>query len=419
VRRSLALSLLLVAALAGALVPAYGRGANAAGAAPQVVNLTDHDFSVAWQTDTQTDGSILFGTSCANAVNGGQAEEDSDGTVHLVDAGGNLQADTTYYYKVVSGGVTDDNGGQCYQVHTFHQLSSLGTPDAVWGNLFAADCTTPFSGALVTLTIQHNSTTSLPLAATSAASGEWVITVGNALDSSGNPLTPVSGDQVTIVAAGGPDSSVSKTVTYKPPENAPAQMPDLCLPAVAASTGTVAPTGTGQPTSTAQTTTTALLTATAGPSFTTTSVPLTATAVATDQPAIGTAVPTSTVPSPLPTAAPTAPAPVQPAPSTTASREGQARVKATMYLTSRTVRAGGVQTILLRTLPGVVIRLQVNYQHHVRAHVAHGRADSHGLWQTHWHVPRAAYGRADVILTLTSGTRTRTFKRHFAITRGR
>ena len=89
----------------------------------QVANITDTGFTVAWITDAAIpgSGSVVYGTSPANAFNGSQIESapppGARGDIHVVQVS-NLLASTTYYFAVATGGVQDNNGGQYYNVKT-------------------------------------------------------------------------------------------------------------------------------------------------------------------------------------------------------------------------------------------------------------------------------------------------------------
>lgn len=70
----------------------------------QVVNITDTSVTIVWQTDTETEGQIIFGT----ALNLNQTRNDNrdkneprNHLVHFVTLNG-LSADTKYYYKIKS-----------------------------------------------------------------------------------------------------------------------------------------------------------------------------------------------------------------------------------------------------------------------------------------------------------------------------
>jgi hypothetical protein len=287
-----------------------------------VTNVSDTSFTVNWTTDVPLAGrgSVVFGTSTAN-VTVGVVEQGmvagARGDVHSVTIR-DLSPSTTYYVAVVDAGVTENNGGQYYQVTTGPSLTNPVLNRYATGQVLQADGRTPAAGVLVTLTVLDNAglngtsgpTTSAPLSALTDAQGTWQI-----------PLNPRTTDNRNLFnyAVNGPDF-VLVTVEGG---GLGAVYPAQSFPLSADSTGKVAVPALTLAATTIPTDTpviaTATFTATPIPTVTATATP-TLTAVSTP-----TSTPTAVAPSPtvtplsrqteIPLATPLVPAVTPPGPT--------------------------------------------------------------------------------------------------------
>ncbi len=120
-----------------------------------ISNVRDTTFTTSWITDATEAGYINYGTTSplgntADDVRG----EFFEGTTHYVTVT-NLSPNTTYYYDIVSGGVTYDEGGLHYTMTTGPTLDPP-SPDTVYGLVFLSDGTTPAEGAIVYIKLRDN-----------------------------------------------------------------------------------------------------------------------------------------------------------------------------------------------------------------------------------------------------------------------
>ena len=121
----------------------------------QVTNVGDKSFTVTWISDSAEVGQVKWGTTAEGWDTGTQDDDrgasTSDDTHHVTVSG--LAASTTYYYKIISGGVTYDNGGAPYEITTGPTLSFKMPLTLISGTVFLADGQTPANGAIVYLQI--------------------------------------------------------------------------------------------------------------------------------------------------------------------------------------------------------------------------------------------------------------------------
>lgn len=185
----------------------------------RTTNVRDNTFVVSWVTDQTATGEVHYGTDASDL---NQTAEDDRGAgtnddthyVTLMD----LSPETTYYFDIVSGGTTDDNGGAHYTV-TMGPVLSPPASDTIYGQVFKADGTTPAEGAIVYITLRDadgsdSSGEAAPLSSLVDDTGYWHASLGNARtpDLSSYFSYSVSGDEVELVAQGAGDGTASQVV---------------------------------------------------------------------------------------------------------------------------------------------------------------------------------------------------------------
>ena len=182
----------------------------------RIANVQATSFTVSWQTESPTTGSVRWSI----ASNGGSpATMASDrrgaatsSPVHIVTVSG-LLPQTTYLFDLASGDASDANGGSHYAVSTGPTLS-LGSPDSVFGKVAGRNGGLP-AGALVHVSASGASGTSgtLSTVVTTNDAGIWVVDLANLRSAAGDERYPVSDTTVlTVVADGGTDGSATGTV---------------------------------------------------------------------------------------------------------------------------------------------------------------------------------------------------------------
>jgi len=184
--------------------------ASAADMSHQVTNVNNLSFTISWVTDITEVGSVNYGTSADNLDNTayddrGQATEDD---THYVTITG-LTASTPYYYEIVSGGVTYNNGGIPYEITTGPGLD-FKMPDPITGTAYKAGGVTAAEGTIVYVSIG----TSQTLSALVGSSGAWGMDIGaiRAADYQ-SYYTHSDSDDITMEAQGGADGTASQVVT--------------------------------------------------------------------------------------------------------------------------------------------------------------------------------------------------------------
>lgn len=164
--------------------PTLGDGAQPKAKSITISNVRDTSFTVAWLTEIPCDGSIEYG-------HGGEMDEkmeDERGvdyfgfshSIQVLDA----QPQTEYSFVIVSCGQRLNNGGKPVMIVTGPTLNP-SLPDAIYGQVFLHDRTTPAEGALVTVYLKDGDGIGSPGTAALLGSlvdenGYWYANLGNA-----------------------------------------------------------------------------------------------------------------------------------------------------------------------------------------------------------------------------------------------
>jgi hypothetical protein len=143
-------------------------------------NRTSASAAVVWVTDVPANGCVNYGTT--TALGETECEAGPDGTVHMVVLD-DLEAETAYYFEVVSGGTTDDNGGAYYNFST--TAAGAGLPYVVYGHVDLLG-TGDLQGIAVKATLEHGDDVSHALVGLTDTAGVWVLNLGNAKSTATN-----------------------------------------------------------------------------------------------------------------------------------------------------------------------------------------------------------------------------------------
>jgi len=151
---------------------------------PRLTNVTEKSFTVSWITQDPEEGHVNYGASASTLDQTayddrrysaeGELLEDLvvDDTHHVTISG--LQADTAYYFEVVSGGTTFTDDGAPWQVTTGATLQP-NMPEMISGGVFLADGTTTAEGAIVY--VQIGTSSSQTMSALVGDTGVWGVNI--------------------------------------------------------------------------------------------------------------------------------------------------------------------------------------------------------------------------------------------------
>jgi hypothetical protein len=211
-------SILAGLALAALLAAAAATPVSGEISGVQVSNLTSASATVTWTTVESTDGCVNYGLTTGLGQQACDPRPDDD--VHSVLITG-LSPLTTYYFEVVSGSETDDNGGAYYTLTTA-EIGS-GIPYVVFGRVELPGGTDPAVGAIVSLWVLAGGSLSHPLSTLADSNGVWTVNLGNLKDpADGTVFTYATDDSIFIDAEGSRDGfgGDSTTVSGSSPQDA-------------------------------------------------------------------------------------------------------------------------------------------------------------------------------------------------------
>ena len=204
--RKMMLAALLLAALqvCFAFSSALGQISNV-----QVSNVTSSSATITWTTSDTTDGCVNYGLTTALGDTSCDSRPNDD--VHQVIITG-LSAETTYYFEVISGGITDNNGGAYYTFITTDVAS--GVPYVIFGYVLLHNGLSPTTATIVSVQVESNGNASYPLSDLTNTDGAWSLNLGNLKNlADGTVLSYSTGDSTFVDAQGAADGVGQDTTT--------------------------------------------------------------------------------------------------------------------------------------------------------------------------------------------------------------
>jgi hypothetical protein len=198
-----------------------------------ITDVRDVQFVVSWTTNTVSDGRVEWGTT--TALGNTATDPVPSTTTHYVEVTTGVSPSTTYYFRVRSGALVDDNGGAYYTVTTGPTLGIPPAGDFVYGYVYASDGTTPVSDLVVYLQIQDANGAGSPgssqlVTARTDATGGWFFSnlYDVRLAGAGGYFTFSNvADNLSLLAQGGSLGTASQLISV--PAAYPIQLPSMNL----------------------------------------------------------------------------------------------------------------------------------------------------------------------------------------------
>jgi len=125
-----------------------------------------------------------------------KCEGDFAGNVHMVILD-NLVEHTTYYFEVLSGGLTESNGGNYYSFTT--ASIGAGKPYLLYGNIVSGDEDVTIGSAVITAHLIRGDILSHPVISLVRPDGVWMLNLGNLKNSSSGDIAPFEDGDVIII----------------------------------------------------------------------------------------------------------------------------------------------------------------------------------------------------------------------------
>lgn len=212
--------LLLIATTAflGSILIQYPRGTTGlaqSSTEPQKVrvsNFAPKGFSVSWLTDEPTAGFVKLTSPEPLLFLDDRDQEEAntrDYTHHVTLRG--LKSQTTYHFKIGSGGHLYDNHGNDYQASTSKEIAPQSPADPTYGRV-VTQTGEPMVGALVYTTLQGGT----PLSTLVSPHGTWLVALNQSWTTDlSSPLSyPNRGAHLSlIVESGAQGRSVGEVLT--------------------------------------------------------------------------------------------------------------------------------------------------------------------------------------------------------------
>jgi len=143
----------------------------------KITNVTDQSLTISWITEEQTSGFIKYDLNKdLSLIASDDRDQSNDQTgnfsTHHVTLK-NLQPQTTYLFKIGSGGKVFDDNGESYQTKTGPTLQEAPPAKDVAYGVIADQTGNPLEGAIVYLSLPN----AVPQSTLSKTSGNWALTL--------------------------------------------------------------------------------------------------------------------------------------------------------------------------------------------------------------------------------------------------
>ena len=185
---------------------------SAADMTHQVTNVGANSLTISWISQNAEQGHVNYGINAddlSNTAYDDRGQTTEDDTHHVIIIG--LTAGTTYYYEIVSGGVTYNNGGVPYEITTGPTISGPPPmPKIIGGKVYKTDGVTAAEGTIIYVSIG----TSQVWSGLIDDSGTWALDIGPIRTADYQSyLTYFDTDDISLEAQGGADGTATQTVT--------------------------------------------------------------------------------------------------------------------------------------------------------------------------------------------------------------
>ena len=181
---------------------------------PRITNVADKSFSVSWISQSAEQGQVNYGISPDTLTHTAYDDRGmtTQGNTHHITIAA-LNANTAYYFEVVSGGVTYNDGGALFEVTTGPSLA-FTMPEMVNGQVLKSNGTTPAEGTIIYARIGTSS--SQMLSSLADATGTWGLNIAPVRTADFQEYyTHADTDDLGIQFQGASDGTGSQIVTIE------------------------------------------------------------------------------------------------------------------------------------------------------------------------------------------------------------
>ncbi|QLG69836.1 MAG: hypothetical protein CH104c_0605 [Candidatus Woesebacteria bacterium] len=174
----------------------------------KISNITDSSFTITWLTQDKADGFVVWGKSKSLGQTTNE-ETKAKGYTHSATIT-NLEPETTYYFKINSGGDLYDNDGSPWETKTAPKLSSSETPAIQNISGFIVNALgAPATSALVFVKAGGSNL----LSTYTSENGNWIIPLNKIRTSDLNNSYKINGqDLLEINVQAGPEGIASAQI---------------------------------------------------------------------------------------------------------------------------------------------------------------------------------------------------------------
>ena len=152
----------------------------------RISNISSSSVVVSWIADEKCIGTVNYGITIDNLSLSETDNSLKENCVIMVELI-NLEANTTYYFEIVSGNILDNNNGLYYRFRTT-EVGEISMPSRTLGGQVLLDNGENADGTMVYVTVEHDGINSTPLSYM-VFNGYWGVDLANLKHENGTVFT--------------------------------------------------------------------------------------------------------------------------------------------------------------------------------------------------------------------------------------
>ncbi len=164
----------------------------------RISNISSSSVVVSWVADEKCIGTVNYGITIDNLSLSETDNSLKENCVIMVELK-NLEANTTYYFEIVSGNILDNNNGLYFRTT---EVGEISMPSRTLGGHVLLDNGENADGTMVYVTVEHDGINSAPLSCM-VFNGCWMVELANLKHEDGTAFGWEVNDTLYIEIEGG------------------------------------------------------------------------------------------------------------------------------------------------------------------------------------------------------------------------
>ena len=183
---------------------------------PRISNISSASVVISWVADEKCIGTVHYGTALENLNLTETDNSKRENCVIMVELK-NLEANTIYYFEIVSGDVLDNNNDLYYTFRTAEISEEISTPSPILYGKVLLDNNENADGTIVYATVEHDNVDSTPLSCM-VFEGYWMVELSDLKHENGTAFTEWEINDTLYIEIEGGEYGYKNVTTFITPE---------------------------------------------------------------------------------------------------------------------------------------------------------------------------------------------------------